>query len=102
MERSIIDWRAACVIALLMAGCSQKAQVAAAELPDQGSPGAALVTGYCTECHGAPSPSSHSAKEWAGVVERMQNWRVTKGFGAIPDRDLGPLLDYLKSHGRTE
>ncbi len=99
MKRSMIDWRAACALALFMAAGSQEASAA---LPDTGSAGAAFVAGYCTQCHGAPSPSSHSAREWAGVVERMQNWRVTKGFGAIPDRDLGPLLDYLKRHGRTQ
>ncbi len=97
MKKSMIDWRAACAFAF-MAVCSQEASAA---LPDP-DPGAALVAGYCTQCHGAPSPSSHSAREWAGVVDRMQNWRVIKGFGAIPDGDLRPLLDYLKRHGRAQ
>ncbi len=87
-------------ILLLLSGCMPEKPSAQAGLPDQNSKGAALVMGYCTECHGAPNPSAHTSSEWAGVVERMQNWRITKGFGAIPDKDMGPLLDYLKQHGR--
>ncbi len=72
----------------------------AATLPEPNSKGAALVTNYCTECHGAPYPSAHPAREWPAVVARMQNWRVTKGFGEIPEKDLAPLVDYLEKNGR--
>ena len=83
---------------LLLAGCMPGALHA--QLPDQNSEGATLVMTYCTECHGAPNPKAHPPGEWQGVVNRMQNWRVTKGFGAIPDKDLAPLVDYLKKHGQ--
>lgn len=86
------------IFLLLLGGCSTGKTEA--QLPDPDSPGAALVIANCTECHGLPMPSSHPAKEWAGVVRRMQNWRITKGFGEIPDKDLGPLIEYLKNHGR--
>lgn len=88
-----IDW-------LLAAVLSAALPAAAADLPDPQSQGAALVTAYCTECHGAPSPAAHPAKEWAQVVARMQNWRITKGMGEIPKKDVEPLIDYLRRHGR--
>jgi cytochrome c5 len=88
------------IVLLLLAGCtSGETGMQAATLPDPGSPGAVLVMTNCTACHGAPMPSSHPAKEWPAVVARMQNWRVTKGFDAIPGKDVKPLLDYLESHG---
>lgn len=88
------------VLVLLIAGFMPARLFAQVELPDPHSPGAGLVTGYCTECHGVPDPASHPAAEWPAVVERMQNWRITKGFGPIPDKDLAPLVAYLQKHGR--
>ncbi|MBY0577663.1 MAG: hypothetical protein K2P57_01305 [Burkholderiales bacterium] len=87
------------IVLLFVAGCTPAPQP---QLPDPGSQGAALVMANCTECHGAPMPSVHPAKEWAGVLRRMQNWRTTKGMGPIPEKDVAPLLEYLKSHGRAE
>lgn len=94
--------RAELICLCLLAGCMPATLFAQIELPDQNSPGAALVTGYCTECHGTPSPDAHTAREWPFVVERMQNWRITKGFGPIPKKDIGPLIDYLEKHGRRQ
>ena len=73
---------------------------AAADLPEPHSSGAELVMAYCTECHGAPMPASHIAAEWPQVVARMQNWRITKGMGEIPKRDVEPIIDYLKRHAK--
>ena len=97
MIRSAIDWRVALFVMMMGLPSAR-----AADLPDPKSPGAALVMGYCTECHGVPLPSSHIGAEWAGVVARMQNWRITKGFGEIPKKDLDPLIDYLRRHGRPK
>lgn len=88
-----IDW--------LLAGALFAALPAsAADLPDPHSQGSVLVMGYCTECHGAPMPTSHTAVEWPQVVARMQNWRITKGVGEIPKKDVEPIIDYLKRHAK--
>ncbi len=45
--------------------------LSAADLPDPESPAAQQVTRYCTSCHALPSPQSHSATDWPGVIRRM-------------------------------
>jgi hypothetical protein len=44
------------------------------QLPEPGSPEAALVVQYCAQCHNLPSPATHSEKEWTEVVNRMTNY----------------------------
>ncbi len=90
------------LLAFLLAGCGAetKKEVAVVTLPDQDSAGAQILISDCTECHGAPQPSAHPAGEWAGVVRRMQNWRTTKGFGVIPEKDEAVLIRYLQEHSR--
>jgi mono/diheme cytochrome c family protein len=41
------------------------------QLPDAGGAGAALMQGYCTQCHAMPGPGRHSAEEWPQVLDRM-------------------------------
>ena len=88
-----IDWLAASALLAAL-------PASAADLPDRHSSGAVLLMGYCTECHGAPMPTSHVAAEWPQVVARMQNWRITKGMGEIPKKDVEPIIDYLKHHAK--
>jgi cytochrome c5 len=47
------------------------AGVTPADLPDPESAGAQHLVRYCTACHALPSPASHSATDWPGVVRRM-------------------------------
>ena len=90
------------LLAFLLAGCGAetKTETARVNLPDQDSAGAQLVMADCTECHGVPQPSAHPAGEWAGVVRRMQNWRTTKGFGPVPEKDEAVLIQYLQEHAK--
>lgn len=98
--KSSFKFGAAVAVAFMLQGCKPATEVVAKELPDKGSMGAAMVYANCTQCHGAPSPTAHSAEEWDGVVRRMQNWRVTKGFNAISGEDSAVLLAYLKKYAR--
>ena len=41
------------------------------ELPDADSEGARTFARYCGQCHGLPSPRSHSAAEWGRTVTSM-------------------------------
>ena len=40
-------------------------------LPGSGSPGAALLARYCTQCHDLPSPRYKTAEQWPEVFQRM-------------------------------
>lgn len=50
---------------------SLPAGIPSSELPDPESRGARLLTRYCSQCHGIPSPASHSATDWDPTVRRM-------------------------------
>lgn len=47
------------------------ASITAEDLPDPESPGAVALRKYCVTCHALPSPGTHSATDWPGVVRRM-------------------------------
>jgi hypothetical protein len=72
-------------------------------LPDPGSPGAKLVTDYCTQCHVAPAPILHTKEEWANVVGRMHGnlERGTNSRIRAPDeKQLETIFTYLQQHAR--
>jgi hypothetical protein len=76
-----------------------------AELPEPTSAGAKLVSRYCMQCHGLPSPKQHSASGWPPTVARM-NMRMQWMSGnnspmniAAPGKDeLSTLTTYLQKH----
>lgn len=96
--------------------------IAAGELPDAESPGAQLVARYCSQCHGIPSPASHSAADWESTLRRMLvhmerghhmrsmgGMMLRRGMGrgrgmrgmhpAAPTEDeRRVILDYLQAH----
>ena len=45
--------------------------IKASSLPAPDSEGAHLTASYCSQCHGIPSPASHSAQDWVPVFRRM-------------------------------
>ena len=77
---------------------------AAASLPDRDSQGARLVASICSQCHSPPSPSLHSATEWAGVTARMrqhmQDQTSAAGGGVkVPSpAQLDEITQYLEGH----
>lgn len=71
-------------------------------LPEPTSRGAALVTTYCTQCHAAPSPTLHTATEWAGVTNRMQ-LHMSSGLPSIKtpsEEEMRMILAYMRQHAR--
>lgn len=71
-------------------------------LPDAASPGAKLVSDYCTQCHAAPPPTLHTSEEWAGVVHRMDLHLVDSSKGVrVPSADqMQTILAYMEEHAR--
>jgi cytochrome c5 len=73
-----------------------------ADLPDPTSPGAGLVSQYCTQCHALPSPAMHSATDWPRVLRRM--WlrmdRLPDSFHVATgdEGNRGTVLAYLTAN----
>jgi hypothetical protein len=73
-------------------------------LPDPDSPGARLVSTYCVQCHAAPQPTLHTAKEWAGVTQRM-HIRMQSGWQGIKtptEQEMKTIVAYMQNHARKQ
>ena len=64
----------------------------------QNDDGHSLTVEFCSDCHAAPRPAAHSAREWPGVVARMlENMR--RGGKPLPGPgQTGTILDYLQAN----
>lgn len=76
-----------------------------AELPEPNSAGAKLVTQYCIQCHGLPSPTQHSASGWPPTIARMNmrmQWMSRNNspmnIKAPTQDELRTLTAYLEKH----
>lgn len=76
-----------------------------AELPEPNSAGAKLVTQYCMQCHGLPSPKQHSASGWPPTIARMNSrmqWMSRNNspmnIQAPTGEELRTLTAYLQKH----
>ena len=71
-------------------------------LPDADSAGAKLVSSYCAQCHAAPQPTLHTAKEWTSVTERM-HIRMDSGWQGIKtptEQEMKTIVAYMQTHAR--
>ena len=78
---------------------------AASSFPDASSPGVQLEGKFCSQCYAAPSPSLHTAKEWAEVTGRMEEHigdKVRPGGGVmVPSAsEMAAILEYLDKHAK--
>lgn len=71
-------------------------------LPEPSSRGATLVTTYCTQCHAAPSPTLHTAADWASVTSRMQLHMASgpSGIKTPTTEEMRMILSYMQQHAR--
>lgn len=76
-----------------------------AELPEPNSAGAKLVTQYCMQCHGLPSPKQHIASGWSPTIARMNSrmqWMSRNNspmnIQAPTGEELRTLTAYLQKH----
>jgi hypothetical protein len=61
----------------------------------------------CTQCHALPDPRRHTARQWPGVVARMQDnllWMnrvvLSRPDPAEPQLDAGEITAFLKANAR--
>ncbi len=55
----------------------------------------------CSQCHGAPSPATHTTNEWPRVVLRMKSHIIRTGK-TMPSQDgLMQIIEYLQTHSKT-
>jgi hypothetical protein len=76
-----------------------------AQLPEPDTAGAKLLTQYCTQCHGLPSPRQHSASGWPVTLERMNtrmHWmrqvKSPMNISVPTGEEFRTLTDYLEKH----
>lgn len=55
----------------------------------------------CSQCHGAPNPGTHTAREWPRVVLRMKSHIIRTGKTMPSQDDLMQIIEYLQTHGKT-
>lgn len=54
----------------------------------------------CSQCHGAPSPGSHTSNEWPRVVLRMKSHIIRAGKKLPSQNSLMQIIEYLQAHGK--
>jgi cytochrome c5 len=55
----------------------------------------------CSQCHGAPSPATHTTNEWPRVVLRMKSHIIRTGK-TMPSQDgLMQIIEYLQTHSKS-
>jgi hypothetical protein len=61
----------------------------------------------CSQCHAAPDPQQHTAREWPAVVERMRGHMAwantitgTPALRTIPELDTGEIMRLLQRYAK--
>ena len=87
----------------MMHGAPGRPAPSATPLPDADSPGAKLISTYCTQCHAAPPPTLHTAREWTDVTQRMHD-RMSGGWGegikTPTQQEMETIVAYMQKHAR--
>jgi len=89
---------------LVLAACNNQETSNSATMnayPDQASKGFQQFSKQCSSCHRPPMPNQHTALEWDGVVDLMQQHRAQAGYGAMPDDVRKQVLAYLQAHSQS-
>lgn len=81
----------------LVAYLQRNALPAATAEPDT-TPGGRLFVEVCRTCHELPSPTAHTANEWAGVVARMRGNMLAMDVPQIDDEQYRQIIAYLGEH----
>ncbi len=94
------------LLTVVLAGCEKPTAEQRApidiDLPEPESAGAKLVMSKCIGCHVPPRPDMHTRSEWPGIVHRMQNYRVVKGYGGLLEPEFKRVIEYLQNHAKPD
>ena len=74
----------------------------ASDYPESGTEQAVLYMTKCGECHAAPLPGIHTAKQWPGVVQRMQFRMTSKAMPSLNKQEMVIIVGYLQKHAKKE
>jgi len=91
------------VLLILLSACSNQGTDTSATTniyPDQSSTNFQQFSKQCSTCHRPPMPNQHTALEWSGVVDLMQQHRAQAGYGAMSDDVQKQVLAYLQAHSK--
>lgn len=94
MSRGVLR-RAALLAAVLgAAGCADP-------LPEEGSPGAIVLTSRCGGCHRVFAPGTMTFPMWEMQLDRMRNLFAQRGIPWLAGEEQRVLRDYLRRHAGT-
>lgn len=72
------------------------------QFDDLDSPEGLAFQTTCSQCHAAPAPSQHTAREWPRTVLRMKTHMKNAGK-SVPDAETTQqVVSYLQKHSKTE
>ena len=92
----------ALILISMVAGCSdgEVSQIQASDYPEYETQAAKLYIAKCSGCHAAPLPQVHDARQWSGIVQRMQMRMTNKAIKPLNPRELAIVIEYLETHAR--
>ena len=90
------------ILVFLVTGCSdgEVNQIQASDYPEYETQAAKLYIEKCSGCHAAPLPKIHDARQWSGIVQRMQMRMTNKAITPLNKRELAIVIEYLEKHAR--
>lgn len=74
----------------------------ASDYPESASEQVQLYLTKCGECHAAPLPKIHTARQWPGVVQRMQFRMTSKAMPKLNKYEMNTIVNYLQKHARDK
>lgn len=79
---------------------SSNIPLTSSDYPESETEQAVLYITKCGECHAAPLPKIHTAKQWPGVVQRMQFRMTSKAMPGLNEYDKAAIIGYLQKHAK--
>jgi cytochrome c5 len=71
-----------------------------AQFSDLDTPAGRTFQSTCSQCHAAPDPAQHTAREWPRVVVRMKFNMTAAGKNAPDDSTIDLIIGFLQKHSK--
>ena len=89
------------LVAVFSVACTEKdasVPLTASDYPENGTEHFQLYLTKCGECHAAPLPKIHTARQWLSVVQRMQFRMTSKAIPPLNKYEMDSIVNYLQKH----